>query len=51
MAEYVTLEKAIRDKVNASPFTRITGLTTWLQSTNLIDEMARAAMDCDVSYD
>ena len=51
MAEYVLLEKTIRDKVNANPFTRIMGLPTWMQSMRLLEEMASIAMECDVSYD
>jgi hypothetical protein len=50
MAKYVTLEKAIRDLVVEQPFTRIQGMLTWLQKTNLTKEMEEAAMRCDVSY-
>ena len=50
MAEYVTIEKATREAVVENPFTRIQGLPTWLQKTQLIEEMEEAAMRCDVSY-
>ena len=36
--------------MTATPFTRIQGLPTWLQKTQLIKEMEDVAMNCDVSY-
>ena len=50
MAEYVTLEKTIRESIVECPFTRIQGLPTWLQKTHLIEELEEGAMRCDVSY-
>jgi hypothetical protein len=50
MADLVTLEDAIRDRVVQQPFTRIPGTPTWLQKTRLIEEMEEAAMRCDASY-
>ena len=50
MVEHTTIEKATQTAIVESPFTRIQGLPTWLQKTQLIEEMEEAAMACDVSY-
>ena len=38
MLEYVTIKKAIHEAVVKNPLTRIQGLLTWLQKTQLIEE-------------
>ena len=50
MVELSTIEKATQTAIVESPFTRIQGLPTWLQKTQLIEEREEAAMVCDVSY-